>query len=83
MGEVFRNFLKAKRELLKESLADGDFMEQEHFGTAVRTAAVIAQCKVLQGLLDLDYDTLIQELDDANEHSRMESSWQGNPSQTN
>ena len=59
---LLRTGLKARRENLKEKLAEGDFVEPT---SALLNIAVVAQCKLLRDLSDLDYELIIAEIDDA------------------
>lgn len=52
-------------------------MEELVQGSAVKYSACIAQCKLLQDVAELDYDILLQEIDDAREQVGTEA---GGPS---
>ena len=58
---MLRQALRARRENLKEQLADGDFIDPV---SSMLNVGVVAQCKLLKDILELDYELLIQEIDD-------------------
>ena len=58
---LLRLALKARRENLKEQLAEGDFVEKT---SALLNIAVVAQCKLLKDIIELDYGTFVTEIED-------------------
>ena len=64
--------MKARRELLKEQLSEGDFVDKT---SSLLNIAVVAQCKLLKDLSQLDYDLFLQEIEDYDElkYERLES----------
>lgn len=49
---------------LKEQWASGAFTDQSQFATAIANAKAIGNCEAIEGILSLDHEQLIGELNE-------------------
>jgi hypothetical protein len=59
--KILRKALEARRENLKEQLAEGEFVESQ---SLMLYAATVAQCKLLKDIAELNYELFITEIED-------------------
>jgi len=62
--QVYRLYLRAYREALKEQWARGQFSETTIEGTALADAAVRGEVASLDRLMSLEFEQLIEGIDD-------------------
>lgn len=65
----------ARKERLKEQWASGQFTELFEHATAIKNAQAIGECKMLEWILELDFDAINQGVQDG-EHDRLEAARQ-------
>jgi len=62
--KALRKVLRARIELAKERWANGAFLDQSQFATAVENARAIGGCEAAGFVIELDYETLSSELEE-------------------
>lgn len=62
--KLLRRALVARRNSLKEQLAEGEFVESQ---SLMLYAATVAQCKLLKDIAELDYKLFVLEIEDDSE----------------
>jgi hypothetical protein len=62
--QALHRYLRAWSEDNKQNWARGDYMDESAFKTTAMNIASVAQCKMADLIVDLDYHELIGEIED-------------------
>lgn len=73
--QALRAAFKAQQDDRKDMWMSGLFTDQSQYGTAILNAKAIGFCEAAQIIIDLDYQQVIQEIEDGRneEHERPET----------